>query len=37
LVIFLGIFSPTEASAAAVGYALILEGLIYKTLTWKNC
>jgi len=34
--IFCGIFSPTEASAAAVGYALILEGIIYKTLKPKN-
>jgi tripartite ATP-independent transporter DctM subunit len=34
--IFCGIFSPTEASAAAVGYALILEGLIYKTLKAKK-
>ena len=34
--IFIGIFSPTEASAAAVGYALLLEGLIYRTLTWKK-
>ena len=34
--IFCGIFSPTEASAAAVGYALILEGIIYKTLKPKK-
>jgi len=34
--IYAGIFSPTEAAAAAVGYALILEGLIYRTLTWKK-
>jgi len=31
--IYSGIFSPTEASAAAVAYALILELLIYKSLT----
>ena len=34
--IYAGIFSPTEAAAAAVAYALILEGLIYRTLTWKK-
>ena len=34
--IYAGIFSPTEASAAAVAYALFLEGLIYHTLTWKK-
>jgi len=31
--IYLGIFSPTESAAAGVLYALVLEGLIYKTLT----
>ena len=31
--IYTGIFSPTEASAAAVAYALILELLIYRSLT----
>ncbi len=31
--IYAGIFSPTEASAAGVAYAIMLEGLIYKTLT----
>jgi tripartite ATP-independent transporter DctM subunit len=31
--IYSGIFSPTEASAAAVGYALILESVFYKSLT----
>ncbi len=34
--IYAGIFSPTEAAAAAVAYALVLEGLIYRTLTWKK-
>jgi tripartite ATP-independent transporter DctM subunit len=34
--IYAGIFSPTEAAAAAVAYALLLEGLIYRTLTWKK-
>lgn len=31
--IYTGIFSPTEASAAAVAYALILETLVYRSLT----
>ena len=31
--IYAGVFSPTEASAAGVAYAIMLEGLIYKTLT----
>ncbi len=30
--IYSGIFSPTESAAAGVFYALILEGLIYRTL-----
>jgi tripartite ATP-independent transporter DctM subunit len=34
--IYAGIFSPTEAAAAAVAYALILEGIIYRTLNWKK-
>ncbi|MGM0431163.1 MAG: TRAP transporter large permease [Spirochaetota bacterium] len=34
--IYAGIFSPTEAAAAGVAYALVLEGLIYKTLTRQN-
>ena len=34
--IYGGIFTPTEAAAASVAYALLLEGLIYKTLTWKT-
>lgn len=31
--IYTGIFSPTEASAAAVAYALILETVFYRSLT----
>ncbi|MFP4617409.1 MAG: TRAP transporter large permease [Spirochaetaceae bacterium] len=34
--IYAGIFSPTEAAAAAVAYALILETFIYRTITWKK-
>lgn len=34
--IYAGIFSPTEAAAAGVAYALILEGLVYRTMTWKK-
>jgi len=34
--IFTGIFSPTEAAAASVAYALILETLIYKSLTFTK-
>jgi len=34
--IYGGIFSPTEAAAASVLYALVLEGLIYKSLTFKK-
>jgi len=34
--IYSGIFSPTESAAAGVFYALILEGLIYRTLTFDK-
>jgi tripartite ATP-independent transporter DctM subunit len=34
--IFSGIFSPTEAAAASVAYALILEILVYKSLTYSK-
>ncbi len=34
--IYAGIFSPTEAAAAAVAYALFLEGVIFRTLTSKK-
>jgi C4-dicarboxylate transporter, DctM subunit len=30
--IFGGIFSPTEAAAVSVGYAIVLEGFVYKTM-----
>ncbi len=31
-----GVFTPTESAAAAVAYALIVGGLVYRELTWKN-
>lgn len=34
--IYAGIFSPTEAAAAAVAYALFLEAVVYRSLTWKK-
>lgn len=34
--IYSGLFSPTEAAAASVLYALILEVLIYKSITFKD-
>ncbi|MGV7222768.1 MAG: TRAP transporter large permease [Nitrospinales bacterium] len=34
--IYSGIFSPTEAAAASVAYALILETLLYRSLTSKK-
>lgn len=34
--IFGGVFSPTEAGAVSVLYALVLEGLIYRTITFKK-
>ncbi len=34
--IYSGLFSPTEASAAAVAYALILEVVLYRSLTWHK-
>ena len=34
--IYTGIFSPTEAAAAAVVYALFLEGIVFRTLKWKT-
>jgi len=34
--IYGGIFSPTEAAASAVLYALVLEGLVYRSLTFKK-
>jgi len=34
--IYSGIFSPTEAASAGVGYALLLELVVFKTLTWRK-
>lgn len=34
--IYAGIFSPTEAAAAAVFYSLILETIIYRSLTFQR-
>jgi len=34
--IYSGIFSPTEASAVAVAYALFLESLVFRTLKWDS-
>jgi len=34
--IYAGIFSPTEAAAAAVAYALFLEVVVYKTISWPK-
>ncbi len=34
--IYTGIFSPTEAAAAAVFYSLILETIIYRSLTFQR-
>ncbi len=34
--IWSGLFTPTEASAVAVVYALIVGGLVYRELTWKD-
>ncbi len=34
--IYTGIFSPTEASAASVAYALFLEGVVYRKLSIKH-
>lgn len=34
--IYTGFFSPTEAAAVAVLYALILEGVIYRSLSLKS-
>lgn len=34
--IYGGIFSPTEAAAVGVAYGLVLELVLYRTLTWKK-
>jgi C4-dicarboxylate transporter, DctM subunit len=34
--IYSGVFSPTEAAAVCVLYAVLLEMLVYRELTWRN-
>jgi len=34
--IYLGIFTPTEVSAVAAGYAIVLCVFLYQTLKWKD-
>jgi C4-dicarboxylate transporter, DctM subunit len=34
--IFTGVFSPTEAAAVSVAYALFLEGAIYRSMSFAN-
>jgi C4-dicarboxylate transporter DctM subunit len=34
--IYSGIFTPTEAAAVAVAYALLVDRFIYKELSWKQ-
>ena len=34
--IFGGIFSPTEAAAVSVAYAIFLEGFVFRTMTFKD-
>jgi len=34
--IFGGIFSPTEAAAVSVGYAIVLEGFVFKTMKFGD-
>ncbi len=34
--IFSGMFSPTEAAAITVLYAILIDVLVYKNLTWKS-
>lgn len=31
-----GIFTPTESASIAVAYALLLGGVVYRELSWKN-
>ena len=31
-----GVFTPTESASIAVGYALLLGGVVYRELTWKS-
>lgn len=32
----LGWFTPTEASSVAVGYAIVISAVVYRTLNWKT-
>ena len=34
--IYSGIFTPTEAAAASIVYALLISSFVYRTLTWQN-
>ncbi|MBE0495122.1 MAG: TRAP transporter large permease [Campylobacterales bacterium] len=34
--IFTGVFSPTEAAAVSVGYAIILEMVVFRTMGWHS-
>lgn len=34
--IYMGIFTPTEVSALAAGYAIILCVIVYRTLNWRE-
>ena len=34
--IFGGVFSPTEAAAVSVAYAIVLEGFLFKTMTLRD-
>jgi len=34
--IYLGIFTPTEVSAVAAGYAALLCVIVYRTMTWRR-
>jgi tripartite ATP-independent transporter DctM subunit len=34
--IFTGVFSPTEAAAVSVGYAIILEMVVFRTMGWRS-
>ena len=34
--IVFGIFTPTESAGIAVAYALLIGGLVYRELTWRN-
>ena len=34
--IFGGVFSPTEAAAVSVGYAILLEGFVFKTMKLRD-